>query len=130
MTMCSVYVGNLDDEKFCWDGGDWNGNVPSPITSQFPCAQQHYNGLYHDWLKVVGVEFKKTDFGGWVAKVTKSQILDYIDFCYGTDSTYVDPQRHFTWEGRPYLVEALEKVRQQVMALPDELRLGLVASEF
>jgi hypothetical protein len=130
MTMCSVYVGNLDDEKFCWEGGDWNGNVPTSITSHFPPAREHYNGLYHDWLKTSEIEWKQTDFGGWVAKVSKSQILEYIEFCYGTDPSYTDPEKAMTWEGRLYQVEALQEIREQVMALPDGLRLALVATEF
>ena len=43
MTACDVYIGDLDDPEFHWDGGDWNGNVPRAIASVFPPVGGHYN---------------------------------------------------------------------------------------
>jgi hypothetical protein len=44
MTFCSTYIGDLEDPAFKWDGGDWNGNIPSGIGPIFPPEPEPYNG--------------------------------------------------------------------------------------
>ena len=130
MTDCSVYIGDLDDKSFHWDGGDWNRNIPRPISEVLPPASGHYNACYHEWVDNPFIECKKTDFGGWVAQVTQSQLLDYIDHCYGSDPSYNDPDRMLMWEGRPHLVDRLDAIRNYVSGLDDSKLYALVATEF
>ena len=59
------------------------------------------------------VTWKQTDYGGWVAKVDKLQLLDFITYCYGTDP-----------KGR-----VLELI-QYVNGLDDNKIYGLVAEEY
>jgi hypothetical protein len=42
MTYCSTYIGDLSNPAFHWDGGDWNGNIPSGIGPVFPKTAGHY----------------------------------------------------------------------------------------
>ena len=130
MTICTVYIGDLDDPKFCWVGGDWNGNIPQPLASDFPTVGGHYNECFHRWVDKSGIECRKTDFGGWVAKVTQTQLLDYIDYCYGSDPGYNEPDRMLMWEGRPYLVDRLDALRKFVAGLEEDKEYALVATEF
>ena len=87
MTYCSTYIGDLEDASFKWDGGDWSGNIPGNIGPPFPPAPKHYNAIFHEWVDISGVTCKQTDFDGWVARVDRQQILDYIKYCYGDDDS-------------------------------------------
>lgn len=118
MTDCSVYGGNLDDPKFKWEGGDWSGNVPGGISPYFPSPKDHYNANYHAWVKASGVECKQTDFGGWVVKVTREQILEYLTWCYAGQ------------EDLPWVKEDLQKVVRSIRRLRQGKIYGLVATEF
>ena len=82
MTYCSTYVGDLDDPDFDPNGFDY-GNIPRHIGPSFPPTGQHYNGPFHDWVKIRQIPIKETDHTAYVATVTKAQIEDYIAFAYG-----------------------------------------------
>jgi hypothetical protein len=127
MTICTVYIGDLDDPDFCWDGGDWNGNIPKPLASDFPPVGGHYNKCFHRWVDKTGIEFRKTDFGGWVCRVKPRQLADYIEYCYGTDSMYTNPDKKLAWE---HLNDRLDNLREVVASLDEEKRYALVATEF
>ncbi|MFM5229850.1 hypothetical protein ACET9H_11370 [Aeromonas media] len=118
MTDCSVYVGLLTDRRFKWVGGDWNGNVPRSISPDFPPAREHYNRVFHAWVKRSGVECKQTDFGGWVAKVTKAQIDDYVRFSY-------EGQEDLSW-----VAHGLPKLQAWLSELDAKTVYALVATEF
>ncbi|MEN8131087.1 MAG: hypothetical protein ABFS45_13005 [Pseudomonadota bacterium] len=91
MTYCSTYIGDLSDPEFHWDGGDWNGNIPQGIGFPFPDTLEHYptlghyNSKFFDWVGREKVTYKQTDYGGWVARVNKAQLLNFIQFCYGSE---------------------------------------------
>ena len=127
MTACDVYIGDLDDPQFHWDGGDWNGNVPKPIASVFPPVGGSYNECFHRWVDESGVECRQTDFGGWVARVSQEQLADYIEYCYGSESMYTDPDKRQAWK---HLVDRLEKLRHVVAGLDQGRLYALVATEF
>lgn len=46
VTYCDVYIGRLDDPRFSWVGGDWNGNVPTRLSPFFPPT---FTGGYGAW---------------------------------------------------------------------------------
>lgn len=91
MTACDVYIGDLEDPSFNWDGGDVGGNIPNSISPIFPHVWGHYSSKFHEWVDNTGVVSKKTDFAGWVAIVRKSQIEDFLMYAYGSDNRYTDP---------------------------------------
>lgn len=78
MTWYNVYIGSLEDPDFHREGGDPNGNIPNRLTPEFP-------DLWRDFFEVVQrietriYEGKQVDFDGWVAKVNKQQIQDFLD---------------------------------------------------
>lgn len=118
MTVCVVYVGDLDDPSFKWAGGDWNGNVPARLSPEFPPMTQHYNDDFHAWVKAVGVKRKKTGFWAWVACVTKAQILDFISHVYRGK------------EDLPWVVDSLKGFNKSFSELDDKTIYGLVATEW
>ena len=85
MTYCSTYIGDLKDPKFSWDEGDWNGNIPRGLGASFPGYLEHYNAQVKRRVVEADVIWKQTDYGGWVTKVDKLQLLEFITYCYGPD---------------------------------------------
>jgi hypothetical protein len=75
MTYCSTYVGELNDDSFSWDGGDWSGNIPKRLGQTFPQPLEHYNAQFKKWGVEAGVTWKQTDWGGWIAKVDRADIM-------------------------------------------------------
>jgi hypothetical protein len=87
MTYCSTYIGDLDHPEFKWEGGDWSGNIPPRLGPVFPPGPKHFHATFDAWVGQTGVINKQTDFDGWVARVTKPQLLEFIAFCYGEEVT-------------------------------------------
>jgi hypothetical protein len=110
MTYCSTYIGDLEDPEFKWEGGDWNGNIPPRLSPVFPPGPAHYHSTFDAWVDQAGVTSKQTDFDGWMARVSKPQILDFIEFCYGREIT-----------------DAVEKLINFVHTLDDAKEYGLVS---
>jgi hypothetical protein len=118
MTVCETYVGDLDAPPFSWDGGDWNSNCPQAISTLFPPQRSHYNAAFHAFIKEHDLEFRQTDYGCWVARVTRDQIVEFIASTYeGCDDL-------------PWVRETLPKIRQQVVGLNPTKLYALVAREF
>lgn len=66
---------------------------------------------------------KQVDWGAWVAKVSKRDILDFIDEVYLDDQWYSDPKL------MPHLYENMKSLLAYVRSLPDDLFFALVACE-
>ena len=115
MTYCSTYIGDLAGPSFKWNGGDWNGNIPPRISPTFPPVRMpnNYNRKFHDWVASTKVTCKQTDYGGWVARVGKAQLLDFIQYCYGSERD-----------------EAVNKFVDFVNSLEDAGQYALVAEEY
>lgn len=118
MTDCCVYIGDLGDPKFKWEGGDWSGNVPRWLSSEFPPMSGHYNEAFHRWVKSNGVTCEQTDFGGWVAKVKKAQLRDFIAVTYRGS------------EELPWVKNCLPDLLEFVATLDEGREYGLVATEY
>lgn len=118
MTVCVVYVGDLADPTFKWEGGDWNGNVPARLSPEFPPMSGHYNAAFHAWVKAKGVTCEHTDFGGWVACATRSEIIEFINEVYrGSESL-------------PWVADRLTELMVFVGTLEENVQYGLVATEW
>ena len=118
MTVCVVYVGDLDHPGFNWEGGDWNGNIPARLSPEFPPMTQHYNGDFHVWVQKTQVKCKQTDFGGWTARVTKSQIAEFITEVYRGS------------EELPWVKDRLVELNAFVATLDERRVYALVATEW
>ena len=64
------------------------------------------------------VKCEQTDFGAWVACVTKSQITDFITHVYCDK------------EDLPWVVDSLKDLKMFVAELSDTKSFGLVATEW
>lgn len=127
MTYCSVYIGDLDDPNFDITASGPVGNTPRALTKSFPAEGEHYNALFHRWIKDRQITCVETDYSAYVARVTKAQIADYVDYAYGSNESYTDPDCMLRWEGRPYLVDKLEKIKAFIASLDNEKLYALVA---
>jgi hypothetical protein len=123
VTIHNIYVGDLADPNFHWEGGDWNGNVPRPLGPSFPGAGFGMYCRVMDAARSGRYDGKQTDFGGWVLKVRRQQILDLIEEWYGHDPWYTDPAK------MPHLFQQLQDLRAFVLSLDPEATYALVAWE-
>lgn len=99
MTFYDTYIGDLDEPVFKWEGGNWDGNLPAPIGPLFPPYRGSYLfGGFFEWVKSCRCEYRQTDWGRWVAKVTKKQIQEFIVRCYGADESYNDQKKMLWWQ--------------------------------
>jgi hypothetical protein len=117
LTICEVFVGDLEDPTFKWDDVHQNGNIPARLSPIFPPLPGNYNRTYEDWVATTGVKSKQTDFSGQVARVTKSQIEQFVASAYRDD----DRSRHS---------ESFAELAQAIAALDDHRIYGLVATEW
>lgn len=122
MTYRDVYIGLLEDPKFSWQSGNWEGNAPDAISPLFPPAMGAFNELI-DRIESGAYEGKQTDWGAWVAKVSKQQILGFIEDCYGQDRYYTDPKY------MPHLYDKIQELLRRIESLDEHKTYALVASE-
>src|SRR5437870_3932645 len=90
MSFLDVYIGDLEDPLFHWDGGNWNGNVPTRLSPFFPHGDR-IRRVMLERIDSKAYEGKQTDWGGYVAKVTKQQINDLIEEQYYDHEWYKHP---------------------------------------
>lgn len=79
-----VYIGDIADPRFSWDDGNWEGNVPRRISPFFPDGHRAYSVLVRRIGQGMYVG-KQTDWGGWVAKVSKGEIQQFLLSCLNID---------------------------------------------
>lgn len=127
MTNCSVYIGDLDDPNFDIKSQGPFGNIPSSLSKGFPPSREHYNGLFHSWVGEKDIQCVQTDDTGYVATVTKAQIVDYLAYAYGSDKSYTDPAHMLRWESKAYLVDKLVELKAFVDSLDGARLYALVA---
>jgi hypothetical protein len=83
MTYRDVYIGDLDDPNFHWDGGNWRiGNIPRRKSPFFPSVMAVPFWSLLRKIKAGELDGKQTDWGGWVARATKKQIHEFIASVY------------------------------------------------
>lgn len=117
MSFYDMYIGDLQDPTFHWEGADWNGNVPHRLSPFFPPG--YSSGLKNPfWALINKIETnafdgKQTDWGGWVARINKDQLLAFIDQLYG------DYEQSSSLKG----------LRAYVATLDPEKQCALVAAE-
>lgn len=121
--ICSFYdvwIGWLDDPKFSWDGGDWNGNVPSPQSPLFPDGFEAFFTLMHR-IRNGTYSGKQTDWNGWVMPATKAQIGAFINEFYAGREEYSESYPY------PEFRRALLELLAFVAGLDENREYALVA---
>jgi hypothetical protein len=112
MTMCSMFI--ADVKAFDWKGG----RLPPAATRAFPPIRgNRYHWAFEEWVKRTGADERGIDYDASGAPITKEQILELIEHCYGTDPSYNDPEQMLRSEGKAYLVEQLDELKRQVAEL-------------
>src|ERR1700674_2731718 len=91
VTYRDVYIGKLSEgpDPLDW-GGDWNGNLPASESPLFPPHGADPFSQLITRIKDGRFSGKQVDWGGWVAKVSKAEILRYIAEIYCDDDWYAD----------------------------------------
>ncbi len=126
MTFRDVYVGKLSDGPDPLDrGGTWSGNAPE--REGCPDFPSHGAGDLNKYpftqlvSRIEGgrYEGKQVDWGGWAAKVTKSDILQFVAEVYPDDYG----------RGFPHLRRQYDELLKCLHALSDEGSYALVAVE-
>ena len=124
MTYRDVYIGALSTGSDPFDsGGDWNGNLPGRLSPWFPRGAEACNRLIQN-ISDGKFPGKQVDFSGWVAKVTKQDILDFIDEVHRDDKWCSDPNL------MPHIYEKMQSLMMYVRSLPEDGFFALVADEF
>lgn len=123
MTACDVFIEDFGDAEFDWEHGGTYKSAARSSSPLFPPMRGHYHHKYHEWVKQTGVRSEKTDWGTWVAEVTKTQIGEFLEYVYGDEDRCQGPD---AWSG---FVDALVKVRAYVETLDPEGSYALVACE-
>lgn len=112
-----------------WYGA--KGEEYLPIQS-FPAASDDCWPLWiKTWSESRGVHITRVDGLTLFAKVKQPQLADFIEYVYGSDSSYTDPAKMLTWHGRAYLAGELINLRAFVAKdLNPRLWYKLYADEF
>jgi hypothetical protein len=124
MTAFRVYIGDLEDPDFHWEGGNWSCNIPKSLTDNFPPGKLGSSGTFFAIIKAIEsgkYRGKRTDWGASVARVNKQQIIDFISERFAGDPAYEDKSE------MPHLRERLQLVVSQVRALDPKKEYGLCA---
>jgi len=128
-----VYIGKVKSEKFDFDAkGDWSGYTPEPLCDLFFC-----NKLYWDIVSAVNGQnpkTKQTDWGCFVIKFSKSELISYLDKDkYKKSDKPADSLKGFDIYAfnatTPKDVEASKAFLQVAKGLPDNEEYLLVAIE-
>ena len=126
MSFCDVYIGRTDDPSFIAGRNTHDGSVPTRRSPLFPPAKHPFYGAFghfHDRLKDGRFVGEKTDWAGRVVPATKGQMEAFVSEIYDGDVTY-SPTTQFPW-----LLNQLNELRAFVVALEDDGRWALVATE-
>lgn len=120
--MLDVYIGELNDPKFQWDGGDWNGNIPSRKSPMFPFGHDAMYALM-DKIENGAVSGKQVDWAGWVAKMLPAEIETFLDEIIDKND------RARLKESFPWLLEQAEDIRAFIRGLEPTQQYALVGIE-
>jgi hypothetical protein len=128
MTYLDVYVGSLSDgnDPLDWGGDPQYGNTALRISPFFPphgnVLDTPHNRLI-DQIKQGTYSGKQVDWGAWAARVSKQQILDFIEETYLGDDRYIDSTR------MPHLYAWMQELMDCIKSLPNDGYFALVATE-
>lgn len=129
MSYCDVYIGDLDDPNFTWTPDDekyGRYNAPRGLSPTFPPAPGPGYGAFTKLKnKIKEGEYRgdQTDWGTWVAVVTRTKIMDFIKECYPGD-WYENHKQLMR-----YMTDEYDKIVEIVEGLDPDKKYALVARE-
>lgn len=110
MSFYNLYVGDASDPKFHWDGGDYGGNIPEIILDLgsiglLGCVEV---GNLLESPKYGG---KVLDWGASGARLTKEQIVEFMNESVGSSMTRIDAlaKVRMLEDDREYILFACEQ---------------------
>lgn len=118
MSYLDVYIGDLDDPSFDWEGGDWSGKLPVRQSNFFPAGNQDFKTLVAR-IQSGRYDGKQVDWGGWVARLFPSEIMSFLDEQYTPLKLK-----------RCGCKKQVDSIRQYILKLDPNKKYALVASEF
>ena len=117
-----VYIGRLNDRSFKWNGGNWEGNVPRRRSPFFPDGDSAFWEV-RNRINQGKLDGKQTDWGGWVARVKKTEIEAIIRDLHDANPWYQPGSP------MPHMELRLKELRTYVAGLNDYDTYALVATE-
>ena len=94
MTFFDVYIGDLADPDFKWDGGDWNGNSPKSVVGLLPnISREEPFRQVQNLIHTGSLVGKQTDWGCWVGVASREALLQIINNWYGDEPIYLAYER-------------------------------------
>jgi hypothetical protein len=84
MAFCNIYIGNADDPRFHWDGGDHSGNIPN-ILFDLGCSGLIGCAEARRLLESQKYGSKVLDLGSSGARLLKEQILEFANEFFHED---------------------------------------------
>lgn len=126
MTIYEGYIGSLDDPNFKWEGGNWSGNIPTSISPNLPPLPNSSENLYFkvaDLIESGRCPGKKTEWGAYVAVVTKSQLQTIFSEWYGANGSLLKNSDYEHWH--PNYIKVMEFVSR----LEEQTPYALVGTE-
>ncbi|MDR3562709.1 MAG: hypothetical protein P4N59_14915 [Negativicutes bacterium] len=129
MSVFKTYIGDLEGHSFVWNPDDAtynNGNMPPALSPHFPVLNGLESVGFRLVYKILTGEFygKQVDWGCWVAKVNKTQIIDFINTHYLWGECYLG-----FGETDPAFEDELGELLVAVRSLEPGKMYGLVACE-
>lgn len=126
MTHCSTYIGDLDDPDFHIDQA-LTINLPRGLSKPFPRPREHYNILFHAWVKARALPCRQIDYNGHLVMVTKDELLDYLAYVYDTDPRYTGPEYVLASGLYHHEFKRLSEIKALIATLDPQRRYALVA---
>jgi hypothetical protein len=117
MPLVDVYVGTLDDPDDRWD------RLPRGLGPAFPPCSGKPFYLVVRRIRDGVYQGQQVDWGGWVAVVSKRQILELARECYEGDRTYLDPAY------MPHLYPMMKPFSEFLDSLDEDTSYALTAFE-
>jgi hypothetical protein len=94
MADVEVFIGDLTDETFHYEGGDWNHNYPKRISVFFPKGYDLFFSVLDD-IYYKRIEGKQTDWGSHTCPMYPNEILELLENYYKRDMGDVKVQELF-----------------------------------
>ncbi|CAM2787816.1 hypothetical protein [Salinicoccus roseus] len=76
-----VFIGDLEDDLFDYENGDYNGNIPKRISMFFPKSHSTFHFILQK-IEDKEIEGKQTDWGAWVALLYLHEMKDLLKGFY------------------------------------------------
>ena len=116
MTFYDAYIADIE-------GQDWttiSDDLPTRIGPYFPALV----GGGHMYGVIRSMDSTQVEWGGWMIRVSKKDIIRILDECYGRNKSY-SPQSEL-----PHLYEKFQELSKFVDSLEEDHEYGLVGTEF